>query len=198
MPEDKKGLFVTNFPAMMAAHFKRSPAVWHTGSGERSERLKEIASKNTFLYEDEKVLVVVPTKGLVEGHIEVYSKEQEKDFSKLSFESGAHFFAVASMAASALFEGMGAQGTNLIVKSGNSDDNSHGGLVMHVLARFADDSLKDIHWQPKQATYNMDSLQSKIKDKTWNIKVEKVAVSEVKTLKPHHDEIKKAIEKMYG
>ncbi|MBI2572982.1 HIT domain-containing protein [Candidatus Woesearchaeota archaeon] len=212
MKDDKKQLFVQNFPAMMGAHFKRSPASWHTGSGGRSDKLKDVATKNTLLYEDEKVLVIVPAKGVVEGHIEIYSKEETKDFSKLNGESGAHLFTVASMAASALFEGLGAQGTNIVIKSGNSDDNPGSGLVAHVLARFADDSLKDMHWQPKPATYNLDSIQSKIKDKTWNIKAEKVkevavvkpAVSvpavvaaEPKTLAPHQDEIKKAIERMY-
>ena len=98
-PEDKIKMLSNNLPIMMRNHFGRNPASWHTGSGE---------SKNvqgSVIYEDEQVVAVVPEKGMVEGHIEIYSKLHD-DITKLSIEESSHLFYVASFAATAVFEGL--------------------------------------------------------------------------------------------
>ncbi|PIN73907.1 hypothetical protein COV20_02210 [Candidatus Woesearchaeota archaeon CG10_big_fil_rev_8_21_14_0_10_45_16] len=195
--EEKKNILQHNFPTMMANHFSRNPAAWHQGAGERPAFLKP----STVLYEDEKVLVSLPEKGVAEGHIEIYSKE-EKDFQKLSPESASHLFFVASFAATAVFEGLGAHGTNIIVKSGVSDDNPSGRLSMHIIPRKQDDGLK-LQWEPKQPKYNLDEVVSMIKDKTWEINVvkKKVLVEEPQKVEKKkiapHDEIRKAIERLH-
>jgi len=112
-----------------------------------------------------------------------------------------------------VFEGLKVQATNIILKSGTADDNPEGKLCVHVLPRMQDDGLnKTLLWEPKQPSYDLDSIMKKIKDKTWNIKY----VEEKKEAKPetiaepeviklnnseekedsHEDEIKKAIERL--
>lgn len=167
--EDSRNMLAHNFPLMMANHFKRHPAAWHTGAGNVPSFLAEIYEKGQVIYEDEKSLVVVPEAQVCEGYIQVYSKEEEKEIGELSIESGAHLFFVASFAATALFEGLGAQGTNIIMKSGVSDDNAGGRLCLHVLSRKMDDNLQSMHWTPKQPEYNVDDVAKKIKDATWKV-----------------------------
>ena len=225
LDQDQIKMLSHNFPLMMANHFKRNPASWHKGAGERPAYITKLIEDSTVVYEDEKAIVAIPAKEVTQGHFEIYSKEEEKDIRKLSIDDSHHLFFVASFAATALFEGLGAQATNIILKSGNSDDNPDGTLSVHILARRQGDDLSYLHWQPKQPSYNLDDIQSKIKDKTWKIKyidenkkktdtkpqvltptkfefskVEekpKQSPKETNTSGPH-EEIRKAIEKAMG
>lgn len=165
-------MLAQNLPIMMRNHFGRNPATWHTDGnvGDTPLFLKKIKANNNVVYEDEKILAIIPQKALAEGHIEIYSKEEEKDIGKLSQMSCAHMFYVASFAATAVFEGLKAGATNIIVKSGVSDDNPNGTLVMHIFPRSEGDSLKQINWEPKQPGYDLDGVVKKIKDKTWTVK----------------------------
>jgi hypothetical protein len=81
-----------------------------------------------------------------------------------------HLFSAASLAAGLLFELFKAQGTNIIVKSGNSDDNLSGRLAVFVVARKTDDGMNDLLWIPKQPKYKLEGVMEKIKDKTWKVK----------------------------
>jgi len=54
-----------------------------------------------------------------------------------SVDHSAHIFYVASFAATALFEGLGAQGTTILLRSGVSDRD--GPCAIHVIARYPDD-----------------------------------------------------------
>jgi len=171
--EKNVSMLSNNLPIMMNNHFGRNPAQWHTAGnpGETPEFLKELKEKNTttILYEDEKSLAVISGNSIVDSHIEIYSKEEEKYLEKLDQESAAHLFYVASFAATAVFEGLGMQGTNIILKSGESDDNPEGKLCLHILPRKMEDGLK-VNWEPKQPTYDLDGVAKKIKDSCWSVK----------------------------
>ena len=137
---------------------------------ERPTYLKEIYENSSILFEDETVLVILAKKGLVPGHIEIYSKEEEKFIEKLSEESSTHLFSIASLASGIIFDQLKAQGTNIILKSGSADDNPQGRLSLHILPRTNEDDLnKTLLWAPKQSDYDLDSLVGKIKEKTWKI-----------------------------
>lgn len=215
LDEGKKKMLAHNLPIMMQNHFGRNPAAWHLGKGDVPNYLKEIHESGV-LYEDEQVLVVLAEKSVIPGHIEIYSKVEEKNVENLSPEESAHLFYAASFAATAAFEGLGAQGTNIILKSGKTDDNPEGRLVIHVLPRYEGDSLQGMLWEPKQPSYDLDSVAGKIKDKTWKMKI-KEEKSETVIVKPDvikissakeeddpkgtdnpEDEIKKAIDRMRG
>ena len=100
-------------------------------------------------------------------------------------------------------------GTNIILKSGTSDDNPSGQLCLHVLPRMNGDNLQSLMWEPKEPKYELKDVAKKIKDKTWVIKEEnkeekkappppKLEVTKLGTEKPKNgvDEIQAAIEKM--
>ncbi len=182
---------------LLQQHFKQNPASWHTGVGEKPSHLNSLSGD--VLYEDEKCLVLFPTKGICEGHLEVHSKTEEKYLERLSAEDSFHLFFVASFAASALFEKYKAHGTNIIVKSGESDDNSSGRLSIHVLCRITNDGL-DLMWKPERPSYNIEAVGEKIREQAWSVKysapkpvVKKV---EVVTNPSQENEIERAIRQL--
>ncbi len=215
LEEEKLKTLQHNFPIMMGNHFKRNPMGWHSGTGEMVSYLQDVYAKETILYEDEQVLVVIPKKGVIKGHIQVYSKIEEKFIENLSVEEAFHLFSTASLAATLVFEGLGVHGTNIVLKSGETDDNPDGKLCINILPRMSDDGLnQSLLWQPKEPSYDLDSVKSKIKDKTWKVKYkeedkkeetlvvepEVVKISSEEKKKPENgdDEIQMAIERMRG
>jgi diadenosine tetraphosphate (Ap4A) HIT family hydrolase len=202
-------VFQNIFPQMMTNHFGRHPASWHVGKGDIPAHLTGIYESNTVVYEDEKVLCVLPENAIVDGHLEIYSKTEEKYLENLSIDDSAHLFFTASLATTLAFENLGLgqnSGTNIIVKSGESDDNPGGKLVVHILPRVENDTLKNLAWQPSQPKYNLDDVQKKLKDKTWTIKYseeeapkqEPQTIPESpKTILSNEDEIKDAIMRLH-
>ncbi len=208
---EKKQALLQIFPKMMHNHFTRNPAEWHQGAGEIPPHLQVISSSDEVLYEDEQVLCVFPKKNVVPGHIDIYSKVEEKFIEKLSPEQSMHLFSTASLASTLVFENLQAQGTNILVKSGAADDNPEGRLKVMILPRWPGDDLQKIFWQPKQPSYNLDEVTKKIKDKTWKISYKKKEKEKPKVVMPEvvkiggkkkglsgEDEIKDAIAMVKG
>ena len=80
------------------------------------------------------------------------------------------------------------------MKSGTSDDNES--LIIHVLPRMQGDGLEKINWQPKPASYDLDSVKGSISDKTWRVKYieeEKVVIESPKMIENPDNEIDLAI-----
>ena len=121
----------------------------------------------------EKIFCSVPEIGITENSIEIKSKIEEKDISRLSNEDAAKLFTLASISSMAVFEIAKAEGTNILLKSGISDDNSGGNLCIYVLPRFQKDHLESMLWEPKQPDYDLEPVASKIKDKTWKVSYKK-------------------------
>lgn len=202
LAEEKTKLLQHNFSIMIKDHFDKHPANWHHGNGNVPDFLKEICETNSVIYEDEKVLCILPKKGMAEGHLEIYSKLEPGHIENLSVADSSHLFLVGSMLASLIFEvlQLGQDGgTNLILKSGRTDDNRSGRLCLHVLPRKQDDHLKHLVWEFKQPKYELDSIQNKIKDKTWKIKYikeeQKIEIKKQIVLSAQ-EEIKAAIERL--
>ena len=111
----------------------------------------------------------VPEMGITENSIEIKSKIEDKDISRLSQQDAANLFSIASIASMTVFEIAKAEGTNILLKSGISDDNPEGNLCIYVLPRFQKDHLESMLWEQKQPDYDLEQVASKIKDKTWKI-----------------------------
>jgi len=166
MLSQANAMLVKNIPIMINNHFTRNPAKWRTGEIKTAEFLKEI--KKQVVYEDEKVLCVVPENPQCVGHLTIYSQEEEKLFENLSEESSSHMFYCASYCATAVFEGLKAQGSNIILKTGISMDNPSNRLCIHILPRYPEDGL-DVIGTPMENKPDLDSIASRIKDKTFAV-----------------------------
>ena len=160
---------ITTFPQAFKQYFG-SLGVEVPSQGSRPAWLELKISGALVLFEDSEVLVCAPGKGLVEGHVEMYSKIEQKLVEKLSSNQAIHFFSIAAYVSSVLFSLLQLQGTNFILKSGTSDDNKEGVLCMNIIPRKQGDSLQGLLWQPVQAKYDLAPVAGKMKDSTWSVK----------------------------
>lgn len=114
------------------------------------------ASKDIF-YVDKAVIGAVGDDALHPGHVKIFCKEQSKNHL---LEEGVftHNLTVSSICASLLYEGMKAQGTNIIV---NEKD---GYVETSVIPRFENDGL-DLFWEIKPGDKEKIKVNAKkIKD----------------------------------
>ncbi|MEA3430638.1 MAG: HIT domain-containing protein [Nanoarchaeota archaeon] len=196
-------MLAQNMPIMLKNHFKRTPVNWQTGNTSTIPEHLNFIKPEQILYQDEKVICIAPENQMCTGHMTIYSKEEPKLFEKLNFESGSHIFYVASYAATAAFEGLGAHGSNIILKTGKCEDNTDEKLSLHILPRYQDDGL-DLLCKPIDNKPDFKELASKIKDAMFLVeheannrkeqKLKKIEPKESKPLTPEQEEIKKAIE----
>ncbi len=129
--------------------------------------------KENRLYEDEEIIAYVPSKPLLKGHIIVESKKEEPSVQEMEEKDFQHLVYGASFAATALFENLAAQGTNIIINTGGKLKKRKEGMKAHVLARMIDDGAK-LMWTPKEIPEpEMKQIQEKIKDKCGMLGIKK-------------------------
>lgn len=114
---------------------------------------------NNIIYEDDIVVAQIPEQAATIGHIRVYAKKEYETVNDVLPIEFAHMWSVASTAASLLFEGLQAQGTNLIMNDMNND------FFIDVIARSENDGI-DFEFKPVQVDEGvLNDCASKIKDK---------------------------------
>jgi len=131
----KKQLFhllSNNIPIMLQNHARRNPKMVPKNKG--------TLSSNDMIYSDEYCHVLMPEDSAVVGHVIVKPNNYDS-IEDIPVEVAAHLFFVCSFVATALFESLGAHGTNIILHSGINPDNPEGKCIVHVIARFEDDGL---------------------------------------------------------
>ncbi|MGM5481939.1 MAG: HIT family protein [Nanobdellota archaeon] len=157
-------MLANNLPVMIKNHLSKNPPKWT--SSNPASHLEKIKNKISVIYEDEKLVAGIPENPQQIGHIVIYSKEESSNIENLDFETAAHLFYVSSFAATAVFEGLKAQGSNIILKTGKSDDNPDSWLEIHVLPRYEEDSIVVLN-QPMRDKPNMEETAKVIKDKMF-------------------------------
>ncbi len=113
------------------------------------------------VYEDTLVTAELPEDAATNGHVIVRPRRAVVRLSELPEEESAHLFLVASYAAAILFQGVQAEGTNIII---NEDEER---LTAHVVARRSDDGL-DFRWEPlKLDEAAMKDVAERLHDKAF-------------------------------
>lgn len=124
---------------------------------------KKIPAK--IIYEDNAVMAVLTDEPTIFGHVWVFPKQHLKTIEEIDDKIVTQLFYVASYTASALFEGLGAEGTNIIICNGDHCSQKYPHLIIDVMPRKANDGI-DFRWTPKRLEEEeMKSSQDKIKDK---------------------------------
>ena len=114
--------------------------------------------KSALLYEDQQFVVFVPKEAASKGHVRVTVKEHNDAFEKVSEQDVQSLFWVGNLVASAMFDSLGAIGTNII-----ASDKDH--VFLDVLARFENDGV-ELKWDPQKVdASDLDSLASRIAEK---------------------------------
>jgi histidine triad (HIT) family protein len=140
-------MFSNNLPIMIQNHFKRNPSLKPTAAA-RSDPIPRYANTKA-VYEDSVTLAVLGEG--INGHTRVYAKGGMNSISDFSDEDVSHLFFVASLAATAAFEGLKVQGTNISV------NNLEDAFCIDMVPRREGDGL-NLMWEPKPA--NPEELEA--------------------------------------
>ena len=136
------------------------------------EYCKIVREGKDILFEDDKLIAIIPKKPFLKGHIKIIPKEHHACFQDIDDKDVEHLFYAASFAATALFENLEAHGTNILANTGNAHKKD-GHFHLDVLSRKMDDGI-NLMWTPNKMPENeLKEVSGKIKDKCDMIGVAK-------------------------
>lgn len=125
--------------------------------------------KANLLFEDDKVFAMISPEPVAPGHVIVLPKAHAPIFEAVPDFVVGDMFKVANKVGVAVFESLGAQGTNVLVQNGPTAGQRHNHAMVHVIPRFENDNL-EIGWNPKAADEGeLSDLEKSIKDETKNV-----------------------------
>jgi len=127
----------------------------------------KIPSKKVF--EDDKVMAVLDVNGANPGHCFVIPKIHYPIIEQVPDAEVSRLFQVSNKISVALFEGLGAQGTNIFVANGIPAGQTVAHVTVNVIPRKENDGI-NLQWQPKQLTEEeMSTVELKFKEQSKNI-----------------------------
>ncbi len=144
-----------------------------------------VQKKANALFEDEKIFAMLSPEPAVPGHAIIMPKQHAPIIEAVPDFVVGDLFKVANKIGVAIFESLGAQGTNVLIQNGQSAGQRHNHAMLHVIPRFENDNLQ-IGWAPKPAAEEeLASLENKIKDETGSVGMfEREKPKPIETQKP--------------
>jgi histidine triad (HIT) family protein len=125
-----------------------------------------IAKKHKVLFEDEHSYAMLVTKPAAPGHIVLLTKEHYPIMEQVPDFVMSHLFIVANKVGAAAFEGIKAEGTNIIIQNGTGAGQTHPHFLMHLLPRRQNDGI-DFTWKPQQLADDvMAAIEEKVRGET--------------------------------
>ena len=126
--------------------------------------------KKNLIYDDEEVVVAVKEHAAISGQIIVFPKQHLTIFEMVSNKLLEKMAAVANKAGIAVFETLGVQGTNLLIKNGLGAGQNVPHVAFEIIPRKKDDLL-DLQWDAQQATEeDTGTILALLKEEEKNIK----------------------------
>ena len=121
------------------------------------------------VYEDELVMAVLDVNGANPGHCFVMPKNHYPIIEQVPDSEIGRLFQVSNKISSAIFESLGAQGTNIFVANGIPAGQTVAHFTINVIPRKENDGV-NLQWQPKQLSEEeMSTVELKLKEQTKNI-----------------------------
>ena len=124
-----------------------------------------IDTDKNVVYQDQDVVVMMHPEPTVEGHVIVVPRQHYTIIEQVPNEVVEKLFIISNLISSAVFEMLGAQGTNLLVNNGVSAGQRMPHFLINVIPRKQDDNL-NYRWVPKKlGQQEFQDCFVKIKDK---------------------------------
>lgn len=115
--------------------------------------------KSKKIYEDALAYAMLSSEASAAGHIIIAPKKHVESIEELSDEESTHILMIANNCATAVFDSIGAHGTNILINNGK------GHLAINVLPRMPDDGI-NMKWEPQKLTSEeMEDSAKRIKDR---------------------------------
>ena len=116
-----------------------------------------------FVYEDDICFVILHESPSYPGHCLVIPKEHVPIFEELDDKTAEHLFLVSNKVSTAIFESIGAHGTNIILNNGHDAGQELPHLVINVIPRKEKDGM-NFEWPPKKISNDaLKAMHGKIK-----------------------------------
>ena len=121
------------------------------------------------IYEDDMSIAVLDVNGANPGHCFVMPKNHYPIIEQVPDLEIGRLFQVSNRISSAIFESLGAQGTNIFVANGVPAGQTVAHFTINVIPRKENDGI-NLQWQPKQLNEEeMSTVELKLKEQTKNI-----------------------------
>lgn len=125
-------------------------------------------NQEQLLYEDALLFVELLKTSAILGQVKIVPKKAVRFIEDLSDEEIAHFFNVSSYVATAVFEALGAHGTNIMLSSGFKDR-----FEFNVFPRSNEDGI-NFTWDMKPANPDdLEKIKNRLLDHTSYVGIEK-------------------------
>ncbi len=125
-----------------------------------------IKRKANVLFENEKICLMLSPEPATPGHLIILPKKHFPILEQVPDYVIKEMFVNANKASTALFETLGAQGTNILIQNGEPAGQKHSHAMLNIIPRFENDNL-NLSWTPKQANdEEMKTLELQLKGKT--------------------------------
>ncbi|HLC88841.1 MAG TPA: HIT family protein [Candidatus Nanoarchaeia archaeon] len=150
--------------------------------------------KSAVLYEDKDVAVIIKDMAVTPGQITVLPKQHFTILEMVPNELVEKCFIVANKVSIAIFEGLGSQGTNLVVQNGLSAGQTVPHFAIEVVPRKEEDGL-NLQWQPKPLSEpELESLLSQLSEVKVDLN-EKAEAKEKQEIKVKDEKTEMIVEK---
>ena len=121
------------------------------------------------IYEDEQVMAVLDVNGANPGHCFVMPKNHYPIIEQIPDREIGRLFQVSNKISTAIFESLGAQGTNIFVANGIPAGQTVAHAIVNVIPRKENDGI-NLQWPPKQLSEEeMSTVELKLKEQAKNI-----------------------------
>ncbi len=128
-----------------------------------------VKEKKGLLFEDEQIAVLLAPKPTVPGHVLLAPKQHAAILEQIPDVVMGKLLDKANKVSIAVFETLGAEGTNIIAHNGVAAGQAVNHAVLNVLPRRENDGL-NFAWQTKQLSEEeMSTIELQLKDETKNI-----------------------------
>ncbi len=143
--------------------------------------------KKGMCYEDTDMIVFIEQQPAAQGHLVIVPKKHTATIRDCTPDVAQKLLRAASACSTAVFELVGAHGTNILCTEGLDDH-----FAVHVIPRKSEDGL-DFRWQPKQlAPEEMDNVMERLKEKAFYI-----GKKNQQAMVPDAEEMKKETEEFF-
>ena len=113
--------------------------------------MAEVEKSPLYIYEDDHVICTLNPFSATKGHCMVIPKKPVSVSTQMDDELASHVFSVANKLSAAVFESMGAKGTNILISNGVAAGQKLEQFAIHIIPRYDDDKV-NISWESNQLT----------------------------------------------
>lgn len=116
------------------------------------------------IYEDEIAIAVLDVNGSNAGHCFIMPKAHYPILERVPAKELGRMFQISNKISRAIFESLGAQGTNIFVANGIPAGQTVAHFTINVIPRKENDGI-NLQWQPKQLNEEeMSTIELKLKE----------------------------------